>query len=95
MNVSGRPVGIAWQQFRKDLAQRYGPQEIERARLVIVHDELENRPGTIRVREGGSARLALRIPTMKHMLSAFLPEVTMVSSPVFNVYLILSSGASG
>ncbi|KAG8532070.1 uncharacterized protein KY384_003707 [Bacidia gigantensis] len=52
MNVSGPAVASAWRQFIRDL----DVDEQKLARLVVVHDDLENSLGKIRVKKGGSAR---------------------------------------
>ena len=52
MNVSGPAVAMAWKTFLKDVPQ----EERLHARLVIIHDELENSLGAIKVKQGGSAR---------------------------------------
>lgn len=45
MNVSGVGVAAAWKQFVKDSRD-------EGARLVVVHDELELKPGEVKLRKG-------------------------------------------
>ena len=52
MNLSGPAVVSAWKAFLHGLPNADRP----RARLVVVHDELENPIGKTRVRYGGSAR---------------------------------------
>ena len=52
MNVSGPAVAGAWRTFLKDLAS----EERSRARLVVVHDELESPLGKIKMKQGGSAK---------------------------------------
>ena len=52
MNVSGKAVSAAWKAF---LAAQ-SSEERSRARLIILHDELESPLGRIRVKRGGSAR---------------------------------------
>ena len=52
MNVSGKSVAGAWKGFLHDLT----PDDRTRARLVVLHDELESPLGKIKVKQGGSAR---------------------------------------
>ncbi len=52
MNVSGPAVAAAWKTFLRDLPHDDRP----RAKLVVVHDELESPLGKIKVKIGGSAR---------------------------------------
>lgn len=52
MNVSGPAVATAWKAFLGQLDLDAG----KRAKLVIVHDELENALGKIKVKVGGSAK---------------------------------------
>ena len=52
MNLSGPAVALAWKSFLKDL----NVEERHRARLVIMHDELEAPLGKIKVTKGGSAK---------------------------------------
>ena len=52
MNVSGPAVASAWRQFLKDL----NVDDQNRARLVVVHDELEKDLGQVRIKKGGSAK---------------------------------------
>lgn len=52
MNVSGPAVATAWKTFLRDLPN----EDRARAKLVIVHDELESPLGKIKVKIGGSAR---------------------------------------
>lgn len=46
MNLSGTSVSLAWKDFRKDLSS----DELSRARLVVVHDDLENHLGGLKVK---------------------------------------------
>ena len=52
MNVSGTSVAKAWQAFLKEQTA----EERSRAKLLILHDELESPLGKIKFRTGGSAR---------------------------------------
>ena len=52
MNVSGPAVATAWKTFLRDLPN----EDRTRAKLVIVHDELESPLGKIKFKVGGSAR---------------------------------------
>jgi len=52
MNVSGPAVASAWKTFLKDLE----PNERRRAKLVLLHDELESPLGKIKLKTGGSAK---------------------------------------
>ena len=51
MNVSGPAVAAAWKAFLRDLPH----DERERARLVVVHDQLESAVGVVKAKYGGSA----------------------------------------
>lgn len=53
MNVSGGAVSKAWKAFLND---QKSPEEGERAKLVVIHDELESPLGTIKFKVGGSAK---------------------------------------
>lgn len=53
MNVSGPAVASAWRTFLRDLP---GEEERTRAKLVVVHDELESPLGKIKVKVGGSTK---------------------------------------
>lgn len=53
MNVSGKAVSTAWKAFLKDQSS---PEERSRARLIILHDELESPLGKIKIKIGGSPR---------------------------------------
>ena len=52
MNVSGKPVAVAYKAFVKDLS----PHERPSAKLVVLHDELESPLGKIKMKVGGSAK---------------------------------------
>ncbi|KAM0804652.1 peptidyl-tRNA hydrolase [Usnea florida] len=52
MNVSGPAVATAWKTFLRDLPH----EQRARAKLVILHDELESPLGKIKTKVGGSAR---------------------------------------
>lgn len=52
MNVSGPAVATAWKTFLRDLPN----EDRTRAKLVVVHDELESPLGKIKVKVGGSTR---------------------------------------
>lgn len=52
MNVSGPALATAWKAFLRDLPN----EDRSRAKLVVVHDELESPLGRIKARTGGSAR---------------------------------------
>ena len=52
MNMSGPAVAAAWRGFLRDLPV----DDRTRARLVVIHDELESPFGKIRLKSGGSAR---------------------------------------
>ena len=50
MNVSGPAVAIAWKAFLREL-----PQDLRsKAKLVVVHDQLELPFGKIKIKHGGS-----------------------------------------
>ncbi|KAF2086824.1 peptidyl-tRNA hydrolase, partial [Saccharata proteae CBS 121410] len=49
MNVSGRSLGPSWRAFQ-------GSPNRENARLIVLHDELEESPGTVVVSRFGSQR---------------------------------------
>ncbi|KAH3904162.1 hypothetical protein HBI56_116140 [Parastagonospora nodorum] len=51
MNVSGKGVGRAYNEWLKDVKRKYGDPAIE-GRLVVVHDELESQLGKVTVRDG-------------------------------------------
>ena len=53
MNVSGKAVSTAWKAFLKDQSS---PEQRSRARLLILHDELESPLGKIKFKVGGSHR---------------------------------------
>ena len=53
MNVSGGSVSTAWKAFLKDQSST---EERSRAKLIILHDELESPLGKIKIKTGGSAR---------------------------------------
>jgi len=52
MNVSGKPVAAAWRHFLGTL----DANEKATAKLVVLHDELELPPGTVKMKVGGSAK---------------------------------------
>ena len=52
MNVSGPAVATAWKTFLRDLPNEHRT----RAKLVVLHDELEIPLGKLKVKVGGSAR---------------------------------------
>ncbi|MCJ1288336.1 hypothetical protein MMC26_007691, partial [Xylographa opegraphella] len=52
MNVSGKPVVAAYRTFVKDLS----PEERPRAKLLVLHDDLESPLGNIKLKVGGSAK---------------------------------------
>ena len=52
MNVSGPALAAAWKAFLRDLPN----EDRTRAKLVVVHDELESPLGKIKLKVGGSAR---------------------------------------
>lgn len=52
MNVSGKALAPAWKAFLKEIPS----EEQARAKLVILHDDLDNQLGKIKVKNGGSAR---------------------------------------
>ena len=57
MNVSGPAVATAWRAFVKDAQNSSVPDARERARLVVLHDELELGLGKVKVRgPGGSMK---------------------------------------
>lgn len=51
MNISGKPVKTAWNQFLRGLEE----EEKENAVLVVLHDELEVALGKVKVKNTGSA----------------------------------------
>lgn len=53
MNVSGPALAAAWKTFLRDLPSG---EERARAKLVVVHDELESPLGKIKVKVGGSVK---------------------------------------
>lgn len=52
MNVSGPAVATAWKTFLRDLPDE---EDRTRAKLVVVHDELESPLGKIKVKSGGGS----------------------------------------
>ena len=52
MNVSGPAVATTWQKFLQDT----DVDQRKRARLVVVHDELESPLGNIKIKKEGSAK---------------------------------------
>jgi PTH1 family peptidyl-tRNA hydrolase len=54
MNVSGRGVARAYNEWMKDVKRRYGDAALE-GRLVVVHDELESALGKVTIRDGGAS----------------------------------------
>lgn len=52
MNVSGKALAPAWKAFLSEIPN----EERSRARLVILHDDLDNQLGKIKVKTGGSAK---------------------------------------
>jgi len=50
MNISGKPIKMAWRAFLNDL----DTEERERALLVILHDELEKQVGEVKLKKTGS-----------------------------------------
>jgi len=52
MNVSGKALVPAWKAFLSEMPS----EERSRARLVVLHDDLDNQLGKIKVKLGGSAR---------------------------------------
>ncbi|KAL8787875.1 MAG: hypothetical protein Q9195_007568 [Heterodermia aff. obscurata] len=52
MNVSGKAVATAWQAFLKEQSSEDRPK----AKLIILHDELESPLGKVRFKIGGSAK---------------------------------------
>lgn len=50
MNVSGRAVRSAWKAFKSSLA----PKDMQEARLVVLHDELEKDLGKVKLKVTGS-----------------------------------------
>lgn len=52
MNISGKALLPAWKAFLRELSD----EERSRAKLVILHDDLENQLGKIKIKVGGSAR---------------------------------------
>lgn len=53
MNVSGPALAAAWKTFLRELPDG---EDRARAKLVVVHDELESPLGKIKVKVGGSAK---------------------------------------
>ena len=52
MNESGKAVATAWRAFLKEQSS----EERSRAKLIILHDELEKPVGKLKFKTGGSAR---------------------------------------
>lgn len=52
MNISGKSVATAWKAFLKEQSS----EERSRAKLIILHDELESPLGKIKFKTGGSAK---------------------------------------
>lgn len=52
MNISGKALAPAWKAFLGEIPS----EERSRARLVILHDDLDNQLGKIKVKTGGSAK---------------------------------------
>ena len=50
MNVSGPAVRSAWKAFKSSLA----PEDVQEARLVVLHDELEKDLGKVKLKLTGS-----------------------------------------
>lgn len=53
MNVSGPALAAAWKTFLRELPDN---EERSRAKLVVVHDELEIPLGKIKIKVGGSTK---------------------------------------
>ena len=53
MNISGKALLPAWRAFLNELSTN---EERSRAKLVILHDDLDNQLGKIKVRVGRSAK---------------------------------------
>lgn len=51
MNVSGRGVARAYNEWLQGVKRQYGDPKIE-GRLVVVHDELESQLGKVTIRDG-------------------------------------------
>lgn len=54
MNVSGRAVGRAYNEWLKGIRSQYGDNTLE-GRLVVVHDELESQLGKVTVKDGSAS----------------------------------------
>jgi PTH1 family peptidyl-tRNA hydrolase len=54
MNVSGRGVGRAYNEWLRGIKQQYGNAQIE-GRLVVIHDELESQLGKVTVKDGSAS----------------------------------------
>ncbi|KAF2026676.1 peptidyl-tRNA hydrolase [Setomelanomma holmii] len=54
MNVSGRGVGRAYNDWLRGTRQKYGDASME-GRLVVVHDELEAQLGKVTIKEGSAS----------------------------------------
>ncbi|KAH7087838.1 peptidyl-tRNA hydrolase-domain-containing protein [Paraphoma chrysanthemicola] len=54
MNVSGRGVGRAYNEWLRGIRAQYGDSAIE-GRLVVVHDELESALGKVTIKDGGAS----------------------------------------
>ena len=52
MNISGKPVASAYKAFLRSLPE----EERATAKLVVLHDDLENGLGKIKLKVGGSAK---------------------------------------
>ena len=50
MNISGRAVRAAWNAFKSSLE----PEDVQEARLVVLHDELEKDLGRVKLKLTGS-----------------------------------------
>jgi PTH1 family peptidyl-tRNA hydrolase len=54
MNVSGRGVARAYNEWLQGIKRQYGNAKIE-GRLVVVHDELESQLGKVTIKDGSAS----------------------------------------
>jgi PTH1 family peptidyl-tRNA hydrolase len=54
MNVSGRGVARAYNEWLQGIKRQYGDAKIE-GRLVVVHDELESQLGKVTIKDGSAS----------------------------------------
>ena len=54
MNVSGKGVGRAYNEWLRGIRSQYGDSKIE-GRLVVIHDELESQLGKVTIKDGSAS----------------------------------------